>query len=97
MNPIWRDLPLDLAEYICNKLPSVRRVHPDIKARVLHQKWMFDRLYKNCTAWYGEYEAYYLLLDDLNLVNESDFDNPYSTWVDMSIEKRTEYYKSIMD
>jgi hypothetical protein len=31
MDPIWKNLPNELSDYICNKLPQVRRIPADLK------------------------------------------------------------------
>lgn len=32
---IWKHIPLDLSEKICNTLPLVRRIHPELKEQIL--------------------------------------------------------------
>ena len=37
MDPIWCNLPPELVEHICNQLPKVRRVAPDLKRELLQR------------------------------------------------------------
>jgi hypothetical protein len=96
MDTIWKNLPIELSEHICNQLPKVRRIPCDLKQDLRYQFFMVDKMLKYFTMWYGYDDAYTLLLHDLNMLNESDDVSPYDTWYSMDTDKRTEYYYSIM-
>lgn len=95
MDPIWKELPVDLYEHVCNQLPKVRQIDPQLKYELTFSP--LERLIKNTVAWYGMTHGYELLLYDLNLLNESDFEDLYDVWYNMDVDKRLEYYHSIMD
>lgn len=95
MDPIWRELPVELVEHVCNQLPKVRSISHAMKHELTFRP--LELLIKNTMAWFGRDDGYQLLLDDLNLLNESDFNNLYEVWEDMDVDKRLEYYHSVMD
>lgn len=97
MDSIWSHLPRDLVDRVCNQLPKVRAIPENLKDEIVNQRWRLEKLYNNVRAWYGDYDGYYLLLDDLNILNESDFQSLDEVWIDMAHEKRVDYYKSVMD
>ena len=47
MEPIWQTLPLHLVEMICNKLPQVRSIHPDLKKEISNEQWRITRISKS--------------------------------------------------
>ena len=96
MDPVWTQLPIELAEHVCNQLPKVRRVDENMKAQIENQEWMVKRMLKYYTEWFGYMDAYDFLLDDLNMLNESDFLYVWKVWEDLDPEKRSEYYNAVM-
>jgi hypothetical protein len=40
METVWMNLPLDLAEHICNQLPKVRRIPCDLKREIESRVWI---------------------------------------------------------
>lgn len=95
MDSVWKDLPLDLAERVCNQLPRVRQMAPELKIDLIF--WPLHRLIRNTTRWYGKVDGYEILLDDLNMLNESDFSDVHDVWYHMDVDKRLDYYHAVMD
>lgn len=95
MDSVWKDLPLDLAEHVCNQLPRVRQMAPELKIDLIF--WPLQRLIRNTTNWYGRDDGYELLLDDLNMLTESDFSVVHDAWYAMDVDARLEYYHAVMD
>lgn len=96
MDDLWTNLPRDLAHRICNKLPEVRSIPYELSLSINHQFWMLERLIKLYGNLFG-HDGYYLLIDDMNAVNQSDMLDPWDIWYDMSKESRVEFYRNVMD
>jgi len=96
MDPIWQQLPGDLVERVCNQLPKVRRMDEKLKSDIVDQFWRVDKMLNYYRMWFGRHDAYYILLDDLNMLNESDYECVYQVWRELRQEERMNYYKSVM-
>lgn len=89
MNPIWKDLPLELSEHVCNQLPKVRRIPENLKTQITSQRWMLAK----CYSWYLEmcmystHMAYSLFQNELGCHGDI---NQY--WMDMSPDDRLLFY-----
>jgi hypothetical protein len=94
MDSIWTQLPLDLVDHVCNQLPKVRRMDPDLKVDL--RFWHLEKLLRNNQMWYGRVDGLQLLLDDLNMLNETDHIDVHDAWFDMDLDRRMEYYDSVM-
>ena len=97
MDSIWQQLPDEISEHICNQLPKVRRIPMDLSGDIQNQFFMLSRLRRNYTSWYGRDDGYDVLLDDLNMLNETDYINIYDAWYDIDRDRRREYYYSVFD
>lgn len=96
MDLMWTQLPLELSEHICNQLPKVRKIDEDLRFDIVSQNYMVHRMLKYYTQWFGKDDATYVLLDDLNIITESDYVDVYDAWFNMDTDKRTKYYHSVM-
>lgn len=97
MDSIWQQLPGELSELICNQLPKVRKIDEVLSGDIQNQFYMLNRLRRNFTSWYGRDDGYDVLLDDLNMINETDYINIYDAWYDIDRDRRREYYYSVFD
>lgn len=43
MDPIWKSLPSDLSEHVCNQLPKVRSIQVNLKREIESQRWMLAK------------------------------------------------------
>jgi hypothetical protein len=50
MDPIWKQLPDELANHICNKLPQVRSIPADLKESIVTEQWRITRFAKYWTT-----------------------------------------------
>lgn len=96
MDPIWQQLPCDLVDHVCNQLPKVRRIDQRLKSDIVDQFWRVDQMLHFYRAWFGK-DGDIVLLDDLNMLNKSDYDDVYEVWKVLNKEERMEYYKSVTD
>ena len=74
MDPkIWSRLPCSLIEKICNMIPKVRDVNKELMEEIRFQERKFLHLYYNSVALFGEYNAYWVMYDDMrNILNIPD-------------------------
>lgn len=94
MDPVWQNLPVDLSDKICNMLPKVRAMDPDMKDQI--KFWHLRRLLNNSIMWFGYSDGYMIVLDDLNMLCESDYTSVHHAWSNTDVEKRLEYYYQCM-
>jgi hypothetical protein len=67
MDSIWQKLPLDLAQYICNKLPQVRGIPFDLKDDIVTQQWRLTRFAKNwstCRCYPNPWVHPFIVIDE---------------------------------
>jgi hypothetical protein len=95
MDPVWKELPSELTEHICNNLTRVRWISPELKSELIF--WPLEKMLVYMSRWYGRLDGYDVLLDDLNMLNETDFIDVHDAWYAMDVDKRLEYYHSVMD
>jgi hypothetical protein len=55
MDPIWRNLPVELVYKICNFLPRVRWVNPDLKNEMIYnyKRRLYDKILGSYDEEYG--------------------------------------------
>jgi hypothetical protein len=95
MESVWKDLPVDLSEHICNQLTKVRGIDDEMKTEIIF--WHLEKMLLYMSRWYGYYDGRDIVLDDLNMLNETDFIDVHDVWYAMDVDKRLEYYHSVMD
>jgi hypothetical protein len=92
MDPMWRDLPPELAEHVCNQLPKVRRIPENLKRQIVSQRWMLAKSYN----WYLKFcmfharSAHIMFQQDLG-IQGGDINQH---WMDMTPDERNEFYWS---
>ena len=90
MDPVWRNLPEELTERVCNKLPEVRRVPDALKRQICGQRWMLTKVinsYIRC-----EYMSHYDSLMALKMdLGGGDVN---VTWMEMTPEARWDFFNS---
>jgi hypothetical protein len=83
MDPIWKNLPGDLSEKICNCLPKVRAISPILKYELLYAVKMreFYMIFMEYEQVYGTHRAWDVILMDMyNILNEYN-EEPMSQWL----------------
>lgn len=65
MDHTWKHLPCDLAEKICNMLPSVRRIDERLKNEIVNQWYLFDRYKYNLISFFNLENYEYIMYDDI--------------------------------
>lgn len=89
MDPMWRDLPPELADYVCNQLPKVRHIPENLKTQIISQRWMFAKSYN----WYLKFcmfharSAYIMFQQELGIQGDIN-----QHWMDMTPDERSEFY-----
>jgi hypothetical protein len=53
MNPIWSQLPSELVDYICNKLPQVRSIPSDLKEDLISYN-RYNETVEGYREYYGD-------------------------------------------
>jgi hypothetical protein len=100
MDPqIWKNLPCDIVDKICNSLTEVRRVDGVLANEIKNQWYKFDRWYYDCVALFGSEQAYCVMYDDMrsivnvedNYPEEMDYESVVQNmWMSMTPEQRSE-------
>ena len=65
MDPCWKNLPTELVEKICNFLPKVRRMNPELLQEIRDQTHKFDKWFCNSSSLFGFTNAYFVMYDDM--------------------------------
>ncbi len=89
MDPVWKELPVHLAEHICNQLPKVRRLPMNLKREIESQRFFLAKSY-----------TYYLRLCEFHsraalsrmMIRTGNHGDLNDVWRDMSPEARLEFY-----
>ena len=68
MDPIWKELPLNLSERVCNTLTKVRRIDENLANDIKNQWYMYDRWYYNYVSLFGTETAHCAMYDDMKNV-----------------------------
>ena len=63
MDTVWQELPIELSEYICNKLTKVRRCADDFKTKIRISR--LNILFNKTAKTLGEFTAYVWFIDIL--------------------------------
>jgi hypothetical protein len=87
MDPIWRTLPLELAERICNMLPNVRSISRAMKMEIESQRHLYAKLY-NQYLYRNNYVAHWAR----RALREDIGGRPEDIWNAMSPHKRLTFY-----
>lgn len=100
MDPqIWKRLPCELVDKICNTLTKVRRIDGTLADEIKSQWYKFDKWYYECVALFGKDQAYCVMYGDMRAItNVQDTypeDMEYETvvenmWLSMTPEQRSE-------
>lgn len=97
MDPIWKELPLDLSERVCNALTKVRRIDATLANEIKNQWHKYNKWYYNYVALFGIDNVLYVMYDDMKNVcgavddypDEMDFETVVQTmWTKLSHEDR---------
>lgn len=89
MDPMWRDLPPELADHVCNQLPKVRRIPENIRQQIVSQRWMLAKSYN----WYLKFcsfhtrSAHSMFQRDLGIQGDIN-----QHWMSMTPDERSEFY-----
>ena len=70
MDPVWTQLPLDISEKICNKLPQVRGVSAGLKHDI--RFGVLDRTLTQLDRYHDRFYNVNLLVDNLLMVIEKE-------------------------
>lgn len=68
MDPIWKELPRDLVDKICNMLPKVRRIDAGIADQITSQWYKYDTYYYRCMSLFGGNSAHIIMYDDMKVM-----------------------------
>lgn len=97
MDSIWKDLPLDLSERVCNTLTKVRRIDENLKNEIVNQWYKYDRWYYNTMSLFGKSNVLCVMYDDMKNVCGAVDDYPeemsfeqvvQNMWMKLSYEDR---------
>lgn len=69
MDPCWKNLPCELVYKICNMLTKVRRIDERLGNEIRHQWNKLDMLYYNAFSLFGREVAWFVIYDDMKIVN----------------------------
>ena len=75
MDPVWKTLPDELTDKICNMLTKVRKIDENLKNDIVNQWYLFDKYKYHCISFFGVDGADFVMYDDLkNIMGvEDDF------------------------
>ena len=90
MSGVWKNLPDELSEHICNQLPKVRRIAEPLKMQIVSQRWMLAKSY-NYYLRYCEFHSGSALSMMKRCMGITEGD-PNDAWSRMTQEKRLEFY-----
>ena len=102
MDPIWKTLPEDLTDKVCNSLIHVRRIDPALKEEIVNQWYKFETYFWRILALFGPNNVYRIMYDDMvNIAGMDDDgwsddedleyrDMVYMLWERMTHEERNE-------
>ena len=65
MDPIWKNLPCDLVEKVCNILPRIRKIDPTLSNAIKNQWYKYDTWYWRTMMLFGTEDALVSMYDDL--------------------------------
>lgn len=68
MDPVWKKLPLDLSECVCNALTKVRRIDENLANDIKNQWYKYDHWYYNCISLFGTANVLCVMYDDMKNV-----------------------------
>jgi hypothetical protein len=88
MSGVWKNLPDELSEHICNQLPKVRRIPEDMKREIESQRWMLAKSY-NYYLRYCEFRTGAALSMMKLRIGNGD---PNVMWTQMTHDERLAFY-----
>lgn len=91
MDAVWSQLPLEIAEHVCNQLPKVRRIPVTLKREIESQRWMLAKSY-NYYLRYCEFHGRAALRMMRHRLKCEDGEDPNDAWGRMSPEARLDFY-----
>lgn len=69
MDPsVWKHLPLDVSEKICNLLTKVRSINHLLSDEIKSQWYLLEKYHKKCVTLFGKSSAHYVMYDDIKNV-----------------------------
>ena len=103
MDPIWKNLPIDLVYKICNMLPKVRRISDDLKRNIEFQEMFLLNFYKSSRPLFRAHTWVFVHNSLSTYIRQSelfpiDYEwNPreecYYLWYRMTPEQRLEFVR----
>lgn len=88
MDPvIWKNLPCEISEKICNMLPKVRKIDERLKNDIVNQWYLFDKYMYNCIMMFGYNHYECVMYDDLKNVFSIKDDYPEEMHITEVIER----------
>lgn len=73
MDPVWKNLPCDVSEKICNMLPKVRKIDERLKNDIVNQWYLFEKYMYQYMMVFGMANYEYIMYDDMiNVMNLTD-------------------------
>ena len=101
MDPIWRELPRELVDKICNMLTSLRRIPDEMKLQIQMQEMKLTNFYRSSrrlfgvTTWVFVFNCLTTFVRDRDLFELepewSPRDESYYIWYTMTPEEREEF------
>lgn len=101
MESIWKNLPLEISEKICNNLTKVRQIDERLKNDIVNQWYLFDKYQYNCIMMFGYSNYECVMYDDFKNIfgieddfpEEMDFSEVIERmWMRLSPEQRAELF-----
>jgi hypothetical protein len=70
MDPCWKNLPIELAERICNMLPRVRSFDQPVLNDIKNQTHLFNKYYWHVASLFGFDDVWYAMYDDMRNISD---------------------------
>ena len=90
MDSVWTQLPLELAEYICNKLPSVRSVNHNLIQDIKNQRHLLYKVMRMYKELHGSMGLTFLAMD-----MDATTETIIHSWDSLPSDQRNELYKEL--
>lgn len=91
MDSVWKTLPTDLVNHVCNQLPKVRRIDENLKGEIETRN--LNRLKWHYIGMFGFNFGVGFLIDDLDRYSEHS--DEYEAWYAKTPCERMEFYRSV--
>lgn len=91
MDPIWKTIPSELSNHICNQLPKVCKINDDLKKEIESQRWMLAKIinWYIVLADYNSRFAFSMFRRDLGIKPDVDIN---IHWNGMSQDQRINFF-----